>query len=46
MKYLQKDENTVQVEGVCVPRGHRFWVELGIQEAEDNGEIEAYVKVS
>tara|TARA_R110000851_G_scaffold323215_1_gene489704 strand:- start:1880 stop:2152 length:273 start_codon:yes stop_codon:yes gene_type:complete len=44
MEYKDESKNTVQHEGVCIPRGHRFWVEFEIDKAEEAGEIEVYIE--
>ena len=44
MKYINEEKSIVLVNGVYVPRGHRLWAELGIQDAEDADTIELYVE--
>lgn len=42
MKYTNKEKSFVQLNNTTVPRGHRLWNELGIDEAEKAGRIEEY----
>lgn len=45
MKYANQEKNAVITDdkngNTCVvPRGHRFWAELGIDKAEQEGRID------
>lgn len=44
MKYLNTDKTIVLCNGSSVSKGHRLWVELGIDAAEAAGQIAPYVE--
>ena len=44
MKYTDESKDAVQHKSMYIPRGHRLWVELEIDKAEESGEIDPYVE--
>ena len=44
MKYTDESKDAVQHKSMYIPRGHRLWIELGIDKAEEGGEIDPYIE--
>lgn len=42
MKYTDETKDVVTVDTSFIPRGHRLWIELEIDKAEQRGDIEPF----